>query len=1024
MLKTGSKIIPIFYHVDPSDLRYVDQGKGKYAHAFSEHERKGRYTPEKLDDWKRALHNTSFLSGYLVSNNEDEATVLKHIVNCTFQIMKKVPLWVAEHPVGLDELVQGFNLVAREEKVKLTGIVGIGGSGKTTLAKELFNRKFSSFERCSFVFDVRDAASKNALADKQKKLLADLRLHDLPFDSVDEGKVVLSNRLSSHRKLIVLDDVDHIDQLNALLPNKDNLGSQSMVIVTTRELGVLISWGLSCIYNMPGLDKPHAEQLFCWHAFLQPSPPAEFKTLVEDFLKACNGLPLSLKVFGAQLYGRRSKDYWKSQLHKILRILPGEIKQRLQVSYDALDEEEKEMFLDVACFLIGEKKSTAIAVWDGSGWSGLYGLETLVNKCLLELVEGDERIRMHDQLRDMGREIATIHSPCRLWSPQQINNMKKSSTKIKLIRGIKPADAFVAFKEYTQQVAGSSSRVSKHPRFSNALEILSVNGNEFTEEFASLSEELVWLRWEGFPLKNLPSWLILKKLSVLELHAADNLEELWQDNACPPLQLRELIIEGYQKLQWLPSSIGRLQSLKRLVIQYRGSSLPKEFCKIQSLEYLRLQSRLLSSLPDGFGNLISLRSMDLDSCSQLTLLPDSLSQLINLEALNLFGCEILSSLPLGFGNLISLKKLNLTICRQLSTLPDSFCQLMHLEVLVLVGCEMLSSLPAGFGNLVALRKIDLDSCIELRTLPDTFKQLIQLEDLNLSGCAKLKLRSDILENIRKLKVLNLSYCEELEELPHQIMNQTSLTKLYLDGCIKLRGVPTNMAELAKLSFLTIETQMWKSLQTSLVNSSSLKTIQILSSESKMASDTEAEESDTEDCKQFSRISISDDRFPNLENFESLEKVERLETLELICDTMLALKPCIQSIKVKERPRYIRIEGSVIRVVKPIVNSLEFPDLAFREVEEPADVDKFPDACDSDAFLCYVEEKEANDVERKMVHIFMVNTYSYRYRKNFAKSFFLEKCNIHGNFQGKEGMVVKGKGERVVEAFYQLLENLE
>lgn len=68
-----------------------------------------------------------------------------------------------------------------------------------------------------------------------------------------------------------------------------------------------------------------------------------------------------------------------SQLHKILRILPSEIKQRLQVSYNGLDEEEREMFLDVACFLIGEEEGTAIAVWDGSGWSGLCGLETLVS---------------------------------------------------------------------------------------------------------------------------------------------------------------------------------------------------------------------------------------------------------------------------------------------------------------------------------------------------------------------------------------------------------------------------------------------------------------------------------------------------------------------------------------------------------------------------------------------------------------------------------------------------------------------
>lgn len=238
----------------------------------------------------------------------DEATVLKNIVNRALAIMKKAPLWVAEHPLGLDELVQGFESLAVEETVKIRGIVGMGGSGKTTLAKELFNRNFSSFQKCSFVFDVRDAASRNALPDKQKKLLADLDFHYSRFDHVDEGKVVLANHLSSHGPLIVLDDVDHIEHLNALLPSKNNLGSQSMAIVTSRELGVLLSWGisLSSIFKMPGLNPSHAEQLFCWHAFLQPSPPAEFQTLVQDFVEACNALPLSLKVLGAQLYGRKS----------------------------------------------------------------------------------------------------------------------------------------------------------------------------------------------------------------------------------------------------------------------------------------------------------------------------------------------------------------------------------------------------------------------------------------------------------------------------------------------------------------------------------------------------------------------------------------------------------------------------------------------------------------------------------------------------------------------------------------------
>ncbi|GLJ16927.1 hypothetical protein SUGI_0292300 [Cryptomeria japonica] len=69
--------------------------------------------------------------------------------------------------------------------------------------------------------------SRILLCEKQKKLLADLGVHHLPLDNVDEGKAILVNRLSSHRGLIVLDDVDHIDHLNALLPNKHNLALYS-----------------------------------------------------------------------------------------------------------------------------------------------------------------------------------------------------------------------------------------------------------------------------------------------------------------------------------------------------------------------------------------------------------------------------------------------------------------------------------------------------------------------------------------------------------------------------------------------------------------------------------------------------------------------------------------------------------------------------------------------------------------------------------------------------------------------------
>ena len=89
----------------------------------------------------------------------------------------------------------------------------------------------------------------------------------------------------------------------------------------------------------------------------------------------------------------------------------------------------------------------------------------------------------------------------------------------------------MAFKEYTHQLKGIAIRRSKRLRFTYGLQILSVKGNQFTEEFASLSQDLVWLRWEDFPLKNVPSWLTLKNLMVLELHSAYELEQLWQDDA-------------------------------------------------------------------------------------------------------------------------------------------------------------------------------------------------------------------------------------------------------------------------------------------------------------------------------------------------------------------------------------------------------------------------------------------------------------------------------------------------------------
>ncbi|XP_057836203.2 disease resistance protein TAO1 isoform X2 [Cryptomeria japonica] len=862
MLETGTRIIPIFYDVDPSDLRWVEKGKGVYDQAFKEHEQKGGYPVEELLKWKKALHIVSFYTGEVIKSNDDEWRPLKKIRDWVVQEIN-VPLEVANHPVGLEEVVKDFemNIFRSDQSVQIIGIWGMGGSGKTTLAKELYNRKSSLIKKRSFVSDIREASTKGLLYKKQKEILENLRVQNVPFDNIEEGMRTLARHLRSVRVLIVLDDVGHVDQLNALLPAKDKLEWGSLILVTTREYDVLKSWGITSIYKMKALDPYYAKQLFCWHAFIQASPQEGFKELVEIFSEACHGLPLSLKVIGAQLYGKSDKEDWKSLLHQIMGILPFDIQKILKISYDSLDDEEKEMFLDAACFFIGEDCSLAIEIWNGLRWSGLLNWEKLLHRCLVEL-DDDNCIRMHDHIRDMGKDISNKQSPYRLCFPQQCINIQREDEKEKLPEMAEVNDESGKVDEARVRCSHGELMVNTNEGIWSlspslvGLKFLVISGDSFNDVLGEVSRKLVWLRWFQIGQRNLSPGLSLKNLRVLEIYekGEHHLEELWgETDGDAPLHLRELLISNCRKFQGFPKSIRHFNHLKKIVIVggYSVTSLPDEFCLLRSLEHLVLEEcARLSSLPSNFGNLSNLRHLDLSSCSELRSLPVSFKNLKLLKVLNLVGCSQLRSEDLSFLEIITkLEYVNLSECQQLEELPRHITNQASLRELHFMGSSLrelpddigrlsmlrnmliiespFTRLPTSFGGLSSLTKLFIESCPILKCLPDSLGNLSSLKRLEISHCPVLECLPQSLGNLCSLTNLTISRCPELECLPESLGNLSSLKDLEISDCLKLECLPNSLENLSSLiNFDIRDCSKLKRLPDSLGDLSSLTNLEI------------------------------------------------------------------------------------------------------------------------------------------------------------------------------------------------------
>ncbi|KAK4573028.1 hypothetical protein RGQ29_031125 [Quercus rubra] len=651
MKDNGLIILPVFYHVDPSHVR---NQTGTLDEAFAKHEKDPKINIKDVQAWKDALKEVGNISGWHVNDSHESSDIQQILKRIFSELNFKFSSIFPKGLVGIDSCVKEVLDSYLDEGsggVRFVGICGMGGMGKTTLAQEIYKRIFVNFEASSFIDNVREETRNRGLVSLQKQLISKILMEsETNIWTISEGINVIGNIVRNKKVLIVLDDVDGEEQLEALAGNHDWFGSGSRIIVTSRDSHLLRRCDMNFIYTVKQLNNDDALKLFSWRAFKKPDPKENYMDLSQDFVSYANGLPLALKVLGSLLFDKEI-DEWNSALNK-LKVEPDKkILEILKISYDGLTNTQKELFLDIACFFKGENKDCIRDILKSFGYYPEYNIGVLIDKSLIT-IKSKETIWMHDLLQEMGQEIVHQESPkepgrcSRLWFYKDALYVLKNNTGIEVVEGIMLSVPIEVEEDLSAEAFSKMKKLRflkigyvEHPQDVIRGPIQLPQGLNY------LSNELRAIDWYGYPLTSMPTNFQPNKLVELRMHGS-GIKQLWKGIMILN-ELKLIDLNGSQNLIEIPDLSG-VPNLKQLI--------------------LRCCTRLYK-IHASLGDLKQLIRLDLNGCKCLKNLPHKIS-LEALEYFDLGGCRRLKKFPEIMGNMSSLSELYLseTVIKDLSLL--------------------------------------------------------------------------------------------------------------------------------------------------------------------------------------------------------------------------------------------------------------------------------------------------------------------------------------------------------------------
>jgi hypothetical protein len=679
------------------------------------------------------------------------------------------------------------------QEVGIVAVKGMGGVGKTTLAKLVYDdpevRGFFGGRVCWLV------VNQNPISDKvrrlQEQVLSELgNAKDVKIGNPDIGRAQIRERLRGTKVLICLDDV--WAGMQSPIVCKEDLGPGSCILKTTRDANTIEPGGRQ--HDLDVLSPEAAKHLFCLKAFGEQEPLNEFAALVDESLGFCGGLPLALEVVGSAVAKMLAGSNGKSDWHDFLVVIRGrttggtsvgaDIYKALQTSYDVLHQDEKDAFVLIAAMWGNDSFQ-----WTADMWSKpSHRLEETELVCSLAAVIS-------------GRKgVAEARSYAR-----SVLKELEGRSLLRLETGASGQRRAIIHDLLVDIAVGVTQSPEMHTRFCRWVD------KDVPIQRAALQVEHVAIA-SSAPFQ-LPSTFFAdnKVVSPMVDESFVGFSSSWfstfkrtqRFNQC-----RLLALVNCTKLRSLPRSIGQQAGLivLRLLGCWQLKGFPESICQLTCLQVLVLDSCTgLKSLPQSIGRLTSLTKLDIQSCFLLKVLPESVGHLTHLTEIDLRGCFGLKGLPISIGRLTDLVKMDLSWCKRLKGLPESFGQLMGLTKLDLsVSSRELTELPESFGQLAGLTDLNLRRCESLKALPESFGQLAGLRKLDFSQCSALKALPESFGQLAGLVELDMEGCKSLKALPESFGQLVGLTKLMLGSCFTLESLPESFVQLTRLEVLNLQ----------------------------------------------------------------------------------------------------------------------------------------------------------------------------------------------------------------------------